>query len=129
MTKYIIAATAVATALALASPAHAEDWKAVGQFGWLATGKVYQIEKGHVFLVGEYSGTFFNDKGEGSLAPVSNAQPLMISMPTRKTKRPAIASSRMPPATRLISHGRARGTVRPVRGRSSIRVGPENTRA
>jgi hypothetical protein len=65
--KHIIALAAVAAAFALGSPAHAEDWKAVGQFGWFAVGKVYPIEKGHFYWVGEYSGTFFNDKGEGSL--------------------------------------------------------------
>jgi hypothetical protein len=66
-TRSVIVAAAVAAAFALASPAHAEDGKAIGQFGWLATGKVYQIGKDHVFWVGEYAGTFFNDKGEGSL--------------------------------------------------------------
>jgi hypothetical protein len=65
--KHIVAPTAVAAAVALGSPAHAEDWNAVGQFGWFAVGKVYPIEKGHFYWVGEYSGNFFNDKGEGSL--------------------------------------------------------------
>jgi hypothetical protein len=30
-------------------------------------GKAYQIEKGHLYFVDEFSGTFFNDKGAGSL--------------------------------------------------------------
>ena len=48
-------------------PAQAEDWKFTGEFGWSGVGKVYQLEKGHVYWVGEFSGTFFNDKGKGSL--------------------------------------------------------------
>jgi hypothetical protein len=47
--------------------AHAEDWKVTGTFGWFAVGKAYQIEKGHLYFVGEFSGTFFNDKGDASL--------------------------------------------------------------
>lgn len=46
--------------------ARAEDWKVVGEFGWFGVGKVQQLEKGHLFWVGEFSGTFFNDKGAGS---------------------------------------------------------------
>jgi hypothetical protein len=45
--------------------AHADDWKAVGQFGWFGVGKAFEIEKGHFYWVGEFSGTFFNDKGKG----------------------------------------------------------------
>ena len=30
-------------------------------------GKAFQIEKGHVYWLGEFTGTFFNDKGKGSL--------------------------------------------------------------
>jgi hypothetical protein len=61
------AAAAVALALGSACPAHSEDWKVTGEFGWFATGKAYQIEKGHVYWMGEFSGTFINDKGTGSL--------------------------------------------------------------
>ena len=53
--------------LGLGMPAHAEDWKVVGQFGWFGVGKTYEVEKGHVYWVGEFNGTFFNDKGKGSL--------------------------------------------------------------
>ena len=45
----------------------AQDWKAVGDMGWLAVGKMHEIEKGHFYWVGEFSGTFFNDKGMGTL--------------------------------------------------------------
>ena len=60
-------AASLAMALAAAAPASAEDWKAVGQFGWFSVGKSYELEKGHVYWIGEFSGTFFNDKGKGSL--------------------------------------------------------------
>jgi hypothetical protein len=53
--------------LVLCNAAHAEDWKVTGSFGWFGVGKAYQIEKGHVYFVGEFSGTFFNDKGKDSL--------------------------------------------------------------
>ena len=62
----LCAAAAVATALSAMVPAHAEDWKVAGNFGWFGVGKVQQLEKGHVFWVGEFSGTFFNDRGAGS---------------------------------------------------------------
>jgi hypothetical protein len=47
--------------------AHADDSKAVGEFGWFGVGKTFEIEKGHYYWVGEFSGTFFNDKGEGAM--------------------------------------------------------------
>jgi hypothetical protein len=48
-------------------PTQAQDWKAVGEFGWLGVGKAYEIDKGHYFWVGEFTGTFFSDKGKGGL--------------------------------------------------------------
>ena len=60
-------AVAIAVGVASFCPAHAEDWKATGQFGWFGVGKAFQIEKGHVYWLGEFTGTFFNDKGKGSL--------------------------------------------------------------
>src|SRR4051794_6362112 len=44
----------------------AEDWKVTGDFGWLGVGKSFQIERGHIYWVGEFSGSFANDKGKGS---------------------------------------------------------------
>ena len=58
---------AFAAAIGLTICGGGEDWKVTGSFGWLAVGKSYQIEKGHVYFVGEFSGTFFNDKGKDSL--------------------------------------------------------------
>jgi len=64
-TKLVAYAAAVSAGLLLAG-AHAEDVKVTGEFGWFGVGKGYEMEKGHYFWVGEFSGTFFNDKGEGS---------------------------------------------------------------
>jgi len=61
---FVIAASIL---LALSPAAHAQNWKAVGHFGWFGVGKAHQIEEGHFYWVGEFSGTFFSDKGEGGL--------------------------------------------------------------
>jgi hypothetical protein len=61
--QYAFTAGTVLCGLGTAS---AEDWKVTGAFGWLGLGKTYQIEKGHLYFVGEFSGTFFNDKGDGN---------------------------------------------------------------
>jgi len=53
--------------LTLMPAAQAADWKVKGEFGWLGVGTAVEVEKGHFYWVGEFSGTFFNDKGEGSL--------------------------------------------------------------
>jgi hypothetical protein len=34
-------------------------------FGWYSVGKVFELDKDHVLFVGEFSGTVFNDAGEG----------------------------------------------------------------
>jgi hypothetical protein len=51
----------------LATGAGAADGKAVGEFGWFGVGKAYEMDKGHFFWVGEFSGTFFSDKGDGGM--------------------------------------------------------------
>lgn len=66
MTRIFIA-SALATAFVAVGPAHSEDWKVTGELGFFGVGKAQQLEKGHVYWVGEFSGTFFNDKGDGSL--------------------------------------------------------------
>lgn len=58
------AAAILALGCGAAGLAHAEDVVPVGNFGWLGVGKVYQLEKGHVFWVGEFSGGFTSDKGK-----------------------------------------------------------------
>jgi hypothetical protein len=60
-----LTAVAALVIAGLAAPASAAD-KVVGEFGWFGVGKTYELEKGHYFWVGEFSGSFFNDKGEGS---------------------------------------------------------------
>jgi len=47
--------------------AFAQDWKPVGAFGWHGTGRLQELEKGHFYWVGEFSGIFLSDKGEGGL--------------------------------------------------------------
>jgi hypothetical protein len=62
-------AMAFAFTLGAGWPARAQDqdWKVTGEFPHFGTGKAYEIEKGHTFWEGEFSGTFINDKGKGSL--------------------------------------------------------------
>jgi hypothetical protein len=55
------------TLLAVSLPAAAQDYKVTGQFGWFGVGKAVELETDHVFWVGEFSGTFFNDQGANSL--------------------------------------------------------------
>ena len=38
-----------------------------GKFGWWATGTAHEVEKNHIFWVGEFNGTFFNNAGSGFL--------------------------------------------------------------
>lgn len=65
--RLLLSAVALSTGLIFSGGTRAEDWKPVGQFGLFGVGKTYEIEKGHFYWVGEFSGTFFNDKGENSL--------------------------------------------------------------
>ena len=37
----------------LVGSAHAEDWKVTGEFGCYGIGKTYQLDKGHVYWMGE----------------------------------------------------------------------------
>lgn len=54
-----------------AGGAYAEDLKLRESFGWMAVGKAFSLEQGHVYWVGEFTGTFFNDEGPGG--PVDRA--------------------------------------------------------
>jgi hypothetical protein len=62
--QYVLAGT---TGLVFCGTTHAQDLKATGVFGWLGVGKAYEIDKGHLYWMGEFRGTFTNDKGNGSL--------------------------------------------------------------
>jgi hypothetical protein len=69
MLRRILIAAAASATLMLSSTAFvkADDWKVTGEFGWFGVGKTQEIEKGHFYWVGEFTGAFFNDKGENSL--------------------------------------------------------------
>jgi hypothetical protein len=66
-TTLLLSVATLSAGLITSGGTRAEDWKPVGQAGFLGVGKAYEIEKGHAYWVGEYGGTFFNDKGEKSL--------------------------------------------------------------
>jgi hypothetical protein len=61
MRKVLIVSTCLVT---LCTVAKAEE-KPVGTFGWLAVGKAIPMEEGHIYWVGEFSGTFTSDKAKG----------------------------------------------------------------
>lgn len=67
MNKQFAIAALVALLFLVAISGQAADGKLTGEFGWFGVGKAHEIDKGHFFWVGEFSGTFFNDKGEGSV--------------------------------------------------------------
>jgi hypothetical protein len=94
-TTTLFTAAALAAMFAIATPALAQD-KAIGEFGWFGVGKAYEIEKGHYYWVGEFSGTFFNDKGPGSMfhrAGVKCPAYFDADFNNKKTKGAATASS------------------------------------
>jgi hypothetical protein len=71
--RYLFGAAALSL-VGFGSAAGAADGKAVGEFGWFGVGKAYEMEKGHFFWVGEFSGTFFSDKGAGGDVPPGGGQ-------------------------------------------------------
>lgn len=64
--RHLIAAVFGVAALSAALPSLAQE-KPVGTFGWFGVGKALELEKGHWYWVGEFSGSFFSDKGAGGL--------------------------------------------------------------
>ena len=58
-------AFAFSIGLILCGTAYGEDWKAAGYFGWFGVGKAYEIEKGHLYWLGEFSGAFAKRQGQG----------------------------------------------------------------
>ena len=50
--RFAIIAVVALMLVAIAPVSQAQDWKAVGQFGWFGTGKAYPIEEGHFYWVG-----------------------------------------------------------------------------
>ena len=70
MRRCLLALTLAAAAMTCGGmlAARAEDWKATGEFDWHGTGgRMYELEKGHTYWVGEVAGKFFSNKGKGSL--------------------------------------------------------------
>jgi hypothetical protein len=65
-TKPLLSVAALSAGTIFSGGVRAEDFQATGNFGWLGVGKVFQLEKGHIFWVGEFSGNFANDAGKGS---------------------------------------------------------------
>ncbi|MGE5271974.1 MAG: hypothetical protein ACM3JG_20130 [Thiohalocapsa sp.] len=63
--KWIRYVAVAAVTLAGLGVARAEDWKPVGEFGYFGVGKAMEIEKGHLYWVGEFGGTFLSDKKAG----------------------------------------------------------------
>ena len=59
----LLSAVALSAGLIMSGGTRAEEGL-VGQLGFFGVGKAYEIEKGHFFWVGEFSGTFFSDKGD-----------------------------------------------------------------
>lgn len=89
-TKLIFSVIAFSTLLCLSTSASAQDWKLVGEFGWFGVGKAHELEKGHFYWVGEFSGTFFNDKGDGSLLDRSGVKcPAWYDIDTNNKKTKA----------------------------------------
>jgi hypothetical protein len=62
-----IGALLLAAGMTVSGAASADEWKATGWFGWFGVGKAMEVEKGLYYWTGEFSGSFQNDKGPGSL--------------------------------------------------------------
>lgn len=58
----------------LSGASYASDIIMTGEYGWFGVGKTYEMDKGQYYWVGEFSGTFFNDKGEGSVLHKASAK-------------------------------------------------------
>lgn len=57
---------AVLAALVAGNTASAEELKVDAHFGWLSVGMVYTIQEGHLFFLGEFSGSV-TDMGAGTV--------------------------------------------------------------
>ena len=76
MSKYIIFPLVLFILLPVLSGFTMEkEGKFSVKFGWSSKGQVYEVGPEHVFFVGEFSGTMFNDKGEGFLNMTSAVCP------------------------------------------------------
>jgi hypothetical protein len=66
-TRLLLSVAALSAGLTFSGVTRAEDWKPVGTHAWFAVGKAYEINKGHFYWLGEFSGTFLSDQGEKGL--------------------------------------------------------------
>ena len=74
----VLLVAACLSAAAMSQPQAADlpkQGKFAAKFGWYAVGKVFELEKDHIFWVGEFSGTVFNDSGSGFMHMVSMVCP------------------------------------------------------
>ncbi|MCH7553011.1 MAG: hypothetical protein IIC82_03315 [Chloroflexi bacterium] len=72
------AALAIALVFVLGGTAQAQlakSGKFTGHFGFYSVGQIFEIEEGHLFWVGEFTGTFFNDAGSGVMHQASTKCP------------------------------------------------------
>ncbi len=75
-TFLLIAAGVVVLLLGTSAEAQpAKQGKYRGTFGNWGVGTVHELEKGHVFFVGEFSGVFFNDVANGFIDKTSVSCP------------------------------------------------------
>lgn len=66
--------TAFTAGVLLCGASYASDINLTAQYGWFGVGKTYELDKGQYYWVGEFSGTVFNDKGEGSVLNKAGAK-------------------------------------------------------
>lgn len=73
----VLLATAAGSTLSADPP---KQGSFTAKFGYFATTKVYEIDKGHMLVAGEWSGTSFNDAGSGMLHGAATMCPGMVDI-------------------------------------------------
>ena len=71
---FLVTAAVVVVALLVGTSAEAQlakQGKYRGTFGYWAVGTVHELEKGHIFWVGDFSGVFFDDVANGFIDKTS----------------------------------------------------------
>ncbi len=75
-TLLLVAASVIALLLGTSAEAQlAKQGKYKGTFGYWGVGTVHELEKGHIFFVGEFSGVFLNDRADGFIDKTSVSCP------------------------------------------------------
>jgi hypothetical protein len=128
-TKLLLSAAALSTGLIFSGGTRAEDWKVTGDFGWFGVGKVFQLEKGHIYWVGEFSGTFANDKGKvdhtGWKCPGSND----MDLTNKKSKATGYCIISDPSGDLAHASWQCQGDTQTCNGPSNTQVALESIRA